>query len=70
MIIPFPSNITWEQGKKYVYTIIFNKTQGGGYDTNGNKVLVPVKLDVTVDDFGSASQTNISLGNGSITTNP
>lgn len=70
MIIPFPSNITWEQGKKYVYTIIFNKTEGGGYDTNGNKVLVPVKLDVTVDDFGSASQTNISLGNGSITTNP
>ena len=70
MIIPFPSNITWEQGKKYVYTIIFNKTQGGGYDADGNKVLVPVKLDVTVDDFGSGSQTNISLGNGSITTNP
>lgn len=70
MIIPFPSNITWEQGKKYVYTIIFNKTEGGGYDADGNKVLVPVKLDVTVDDFGSASQTDISLGNGSITTNP
>lgn len=70
MIIPFPSNITWEQGKKYVYTIIFNKTEGGGYDTNGNKVLVPVKLDVTVDDFGSASDTNIKLENGTITTNP
>ena len=70
MIIPFPSNITWEQGKKYVYTIIFNKTEGGGYDADGNKVLVPVKLDVTVDDFDSGSQTNISLGNGSITTNP
>ena len=68
MIIPFPSNITWEQGKKYVYTIIFNKTEGGGYDADGNKVLVPVKLNVTVDDFGSASQTDISLGNGSITT--
>lgn len=70
MIIPFPSNITWEQGKKYVYTIIFNKTEGGGYDADGNKVLVPVKLNVTVDDFGSASQTDIGLGNGSITTNP
>lgn len=68
MIIPFPSNITWEQGKKYVYTIIFNKTEGGGYDTNGNKVLVPVKLAVTVDDFGSASDTDIKLEDGTITT--
>lgn len=53
-----PVAFNWEPGKKYVYT--FNFTNGGnaGYedtDNNGepdNKpVLVPLTVDVTVDDF-------------------
>lgn len=74
MAIPLYSetnpNLRWLQGKKYIYTFVFTKDGSGGYDADGNKVLVPVKLDVTVDDFGPASQTDISLGNGSITTKP
>lgn len=61
------ADITWKQGKKYVYTFIFG--EGGGYvpptdedDTEnpdpddddpqpGDPVLVPISFEVTVDDF-------------------
>lgn len=51
--IPF-SEITWKQGKKYVYTLIFG--EGGGYnpdpdDPTPDPVLVPIKFEVTVDEF-------------------
>lgn len=51
--IPF-GEITWKQGKKYIYTLIFG--EGGGYnpdpvDPTPDPVLVPIKFEVTVDEF-------------------
>lgn len=49
--VPVPT-ITWEPGKRYVYTFTFTTTGNAGTDPdNGNPVLVPIKLNVTVDDF-------------------
>ena len=53
--IPIPAG-SWEQGKRYVYTFVFTKTGNGGYDPDpsGDKpedVLVPITLDIKVDDF-------------------
>ena len=55
-----PVDFTWEQGKKYIYTINFTATGHGGYDPGtGKEVLVPIELSVTVDDFGSKTEINI-----------
>lgn len=68
------ADITWKQGKKYVYTFIFG--EGGGYvpptdptDPNpdpdpeepnkpGDPVLVPISFEVTVDDFQNGDSDN------------
>lgn len=52
----------WMQGKKYIYTLIFG--EGGGYnpgpdpnpDPNPDPVLVPVKFEVTVDEFQNGGE--------------
>ena len=45
--------LTWEQGKKYVYTFIFG--EGAGYEPgenpNPDPTLVGIDFDVTVDEF-------------------
>ena len=56
-----PVNFNWEQGKKYIYTIKFTKTGHAGYDEEGNDVLIPIQFDVTVDDFGSATNQNVEI---------
>ena len=56
-----PEGMTWEAGKKYVYTIAFG--EGGGYDEEGDKVLVPVSFDVAVDDFEDANF-NVDMKDG------
>ena len=49
--MPIPA-ITWEPGKRYVYTFIFTETGNGGYDPGtGDQVLIPIKINITVDDF-------------------
>ncbi|MDD6132933.1 MAG: hypothetical protein PUB55_09315, partial [Bacteroidales bacterium] len=49
--MPIPA-ITWEPGKRYVYTFIFTETGNGGYDPgSGDQVLIPIKINITVDDF-------------------
>ena len=51
-----PVDFTWEQGKKYIYRINFSKLGHGGYNPeDGKEVLVPIKLDVTVDDFAKVT---------------
>lgn len=45
-----PVDLTWDQGKKYVYTFVFN-TGNGGFTPDGDDVLNGISLDVTVDDF-------------------
>ena len=52
--IAVPANtLTWEQGKKYVYTFIFG--EGAGYepgeDPNPDPTLVGIDFTVTVDEF-------------------
>lgn len=56
-----PVNFNWEQGKKYIYTIKFTKTGHAGYDEEGNDVLIPIQFDVTVDDFGSATNQDVEI---------
>ena len=47
----------WEAGKRYVYTFVFTTTGMGGLDPDPSNpddpqnVLIPIKLDITVDDF-------------------
>ena len=47
------STLTWEQGKKYVYTFVFG--EGGGYepgtDPNPDPTLIGIDFTVTVDEF-------------------
>ena len=61
--VAIPYSATWEAGKRYVYTFVFTDKGNGGYNpepggTDPEDVLVPIKLDVTVDDFvdGAADQ--------------
>ncbi len=51
--IAIPFAASWKAGRKYVYTFVFGNSGGfGGYDpTTGNKVLLPIKLDVSVHEF-------------------
>lgn len=53
--LAIPASFTWEQGKKYVYTLVFGEGTGG-YNpdpegTNPEDVLVPISYSITVDDF-------------------
>lgn len=67
------ADITWQQGKKYIYTFIFG--EGGGYvpptdpedpdkdpdpenPDPGKPVLVPISFEVTVDDFQNGNDDN------------
>lgn len=51
--IPVPFN--WEQGKKYVYTLVFGNGNGGydpeDPDDKPDPVLIPISFEVTVDEF-------------------
>lgn len=50
--IAIPVDVNWQSGRKYTYKLIFGQKTYGGYDPNtGNKVLVPIQVKVTVDDF-------------------
>ena len=52
--LAIPAAFNWEQGKKYIYTIVFGKGNGGynpGGDPDPDPVLVPISFKVTVDDF-------------------
>lgn len=54
--IAVPVSFAWEQGKKYVYTLVFGNGNGG-YDptpedpSKPEPVLVPISYTITVDDF-------------------
>ena len=46
--IPFAAN--WVMGKKYVYTINIG-TGTGGFDANGNPMILPIKYSVDIDEW-------------------
>lgn len=55
--VPTPGT-KWVEGRKYEYTFVFDTNTNGGWDpnpgpgtTDPKPALVPIKLEVTVDDF-------------------
>ena len=56
-----PAGTVWEQGKRYVYTFTFTTTGNGGIDEDGNPVLTPIELSVTVDDFSKGTDTDVEM---------
>ena len=50
-----PFGVTWDPGKRYIYTLIF----GGGYDDQGEPVLKPIEFDAEttgwVDDSANSN---------------
>lgn len=57
--LAIPVTFDWQQGKKYVYTLVFGEGNGG-YDPdpepdpdpeNPDPVLVPITFEITVEDF-------------------
>ena len=60
--VKIPDNSIWEQGKRYVYTFTFTKTGNGGTDPGtGKEVLIPITLDVTVDDFVDGGNKDVEM---------
>lgn len=55
----------WGQGKKYIYTIIFDKGNGGldpdPEDPDPKPVLVKIEYTVTIDDFVKGDNVNVDM---------
>lgn len=59
--IYIPISGTWNEGMKYVYTLVFGEGNGG-IDPDGPKpVLVPITYNVSVDEFIPVSQDDVVL---------
>ena len=58
--LAIPVSLTWKQGVKYIYTFVFGEGIGG-YDPEGEEVLVPITFNVTVDDFTSPTSEDIDM---------
>lgn len=60
------SKLTWEQGKKYIYTFIFG--EGGGYepgpDPDPDPTLIGIDFNVTVDEFINGDGEDIDMETG------
>lgn len=60
------STLTWDQGKKYVYTFVFG--EGGGYtpgpDPDPDPTLYGIDFTVTVDEFIDGGNTDIDMTTG------
>ena len=58
--------LTWEQGKKYIYTFTFG--EGGGYvpgeEPKPDPTLIGIDFDVTVDEFKDGDGQDIDMGTG------
>lgn len=52
LYVPFEAD--WQPGKRYIYTLIF----GGGYDENGNKILMPINYQADVDSWDGDNTIN------------
>lgn len=60
--VPMPADTNWEPGKRYVYTFRFTTDGNGGTNpSTGEPVLIPIKLDVTVDDFVNGTGATIDM---------
>lgn len=65
--VAIPVALTWEQGKKYIYTFVFGDGNGGydpdpdDPDPDPTPVLVPITFVVTVDDFVPVQNQDIEM---------
>lgn len=65
--VAIPVAVDWEQGKKYIYTFVFGDGNGGydpdpdPEDPDPEPVLVPIKFNVTVDDFVPVANEDIEM---------
>lgn len=61
--LAIPVAFNWEQGKKYIYTLVFGEGNGGYEpdpdDPTPDPVLVPITFTVTVDDFVTPLATEV-----------
>ncbi|MGM9841593.1 MAG: hypothetical protein ACI31D_05265 [Candidatus Limisoma sp.] len=55
-----PVTVDWKPGKKYIYTFVFGG-KNGGYDEDGNDILVPISFTVTVDDFTPVVKEDVNM---------
>ena len=64
--LAIPVAFNWEQGKKYIYTLVFGEGNGGYEpdpdDPTPDPVLVPITFTVTVDDFVTPDATEVESG--------
>lgn len=59
--IYIPVSGTWNEGMKYVYTLVFGDGNGG-IDPDGPKpALIPITYNVTVDEFIPVSQDDVNM---------
>lgn len=59
--IYIPVSGTWNEGMKYVYTIVFGDGNGG-IDPDGPKpALIPIQYNVTVDEFLPVDQGDVNM---------
>ena len=52
-----PFGVTWEQGKRYIYTLIF----GGGYDDKGEAMLKPIEFDAETTAWDDAANSDVNV---------
>lgn len=68
-----PASFAWEQGKKYIYTLVFDKGNGGidPDPEDPDPVLVKIDYTVQIDDFVKGENYDIDMDEkGSQTTTP
>ena len=49
--LAIPVAFNWEQGKKYIYTLVFGEGNGGYEPGTDDPVLIPITFTVNVDEF-------------------
>ena len=52
-----PFGVTWEPGKRHIYTLIF----GGGYDDQGEAVLKRIEFDAETTDWSDAANNDVNV---------
>lgn len=60
-----PVSFNWSEGKKYIYTFVFDKSNGGYIPVppgpDPEPVLTPITFEVTVDDFVPVANQDITM---------
>lgn len=60
--VALPAAINWEEGKKYIYTFLFDNGHNGGYDPGTtDPVLFPITFSVSVEDFVPVVNKDVNL---------